>query len=546
MAPTGGIKDTIPPTPLSYYPLNQSTNFKGKEISISFNENIAADKLKQSLLLSPAVEIKYTHLVKKNVLTIKLEKPLDDSTTYTFNFLDGVTDITEKNPVINLILAFSTGDYIDSLNIRGSVKNAITNLSKKDTKVALYPATDSLDIFKHKPKYIVSADNETGEFAFTNIKAAKYKIIAFQDENKNQQFESAKEEHGFVSDTINLVQDLDSLQIRTVLQDINPLKYISSRPFGRNFDIRFNKEITSYQLNAIDTAIQFIPSVLNTEKNTIRVINEGLIANNDSLQIRISIRDTIQQNYSDTLYLKFTESSKKPDEFKIVSSNDNTLINNDWNPYFRFNKPIKHVDLSKIIVKLDSNNYFPLKDSTKYKLDEKKLMLNVNTFISWHKISDTIHYYKIKNLPDSVDRTDSTKLPSYSKQNLINIEFQKGAIISYENDTLASKTITVRKADDKLLGKLYIRIKTEEESFRLELLSKDGQIERSIWNQKSVVFNQLKPGTYSIRVYIDKNKDGLWSSGNVLKNIQPEPVYNYPLMTEIKANWEIDINDVTF
>jgi len=546
MAPTGGEKDTIPPIAIEFFPVNQSTNFSGKEIKITFSENIAADKLKQALLLSPTVEIKYSHIVKKNTLIIKLDKELEDSTTYTFNFLDGVTDLTEKNPVVNLILAFSTGDYIDSISVKGVVSNAITNVSKKDTKVAMYPASDTLDLFKHKPKYIVTANNETGEFSFTNIKAAKYRIIAFHDENKNQQLESSKEEHGFISDTINLEKNLDSLTIRTVLQDINPLKFISSRPFGRYFDIRFNKEITQYNLQSVDTLVEFVPAVLNADKNTIRIINDQIVADNDSLQIRVIARDTIQQTYIDTLYIKFTESTRKPEEFKISTIVENNMINNSWNPYMKFNKPIKQVNSNKIIIKIDSNTSLSIIDTISYRFDENKLNLNLKTNINWEAISDSIQRIKIYNLPDTIDRADSTRIPAYVKQNTIKVEFQKGSFISYENDTLEAKTITLRKAEEKLLGRLFIRLKTEETSFRLDLITKEGLVERSTYNQKSIEFNQLKPGSYGIRVYIDTNQDGEWTSGNMLKNIQPEPVYNYPQMTEVKANWEIDINDVSF
>ncbi|MBC6411330.1 MAG: Ig-like domain-containing protein, partial [Ekhidna sp.] len=46
-------------------------------------------------------------------LIVKLEGELKDSTTYNINFADGVVDVTEKNPVENFSIAFSTGDFID-------------------------------------------------------------------------------------------------------------------------------------------------------------------------------------------------------------------------------------------------------------------------------------------------------------------------------------------------------------------------------------------------------------------------------------------------
>ncbi|MDH5597489.1 MAG: Ig-like domain-containing protein, partial [Cyclobacteriaceae bacterium] len=119
-SPSGGPKDTIPPIVIRTLPENKQLNFKGQEIVLEFDELINADKLKSELSITPTYSGKYTHIVKKNKVTIKLEDPLEDSTTYTFTFNNSIVDITEKQPAENLILAFSTTDYIDSLHITGT------------------------------------------------------------------------------------------------------------------------------------------------------------------------------------------------------------------------------------------------------------------------------------------------------------------------------------------------------------------------------------------------------------------------------------------
>ena len=64
-------------------------------------------------------------------------------------------------------------------------------------------------------------------------------------------------------------------------------------------------------------------------------------------------------------------------------------------------------------------------------------------------------------------------------------------------------------------------------------------------NEKSLTFKNLKPGKYKIRVLIDSNDDGVWSPGNMLKQIEPEPVYIHPEMLIIRADWETSL-DLTF
>ena len=128
--PTGGPKDTIPPTLISSVPQAGSKNYKGSTILLEFDEYVNSDKLKQNLIITPTTKIKYKVIPRKTFVEIKLEEPLADSTTYNFNFFKGITDITEKNPAVNLSLPFSTGPTIDSMSISGFVIDHLTEKKK--------------------------------------------------------------------------------------------------------------------------------------------------------------------------------------------------------------------------------------------------------------------------------------------------------------------------------------------------------------------------------------------------------------------------------
>ena len=121
--PTGGPKDTIPPSLISSNPALEELNFNKKLVRLSFDEFINADQIKSNLIITPNQDIKYSHLIKKNDLIIKLQSELTDSTTYIFNFFNGVTDITEKNPVEKLILALGNVNGIGCVDDRITVTN---------------------------------------------------------------------------------------------------------------------------------------------------------------------------------------------------------------------------------------------------------------------------------------------------------------------------------------------------------------------------------------------------------------------------------------
>ena len=113
-----------PPVVVKSVPENYSTNFEGDDINITFNEFIQLRDLQNQLIISPPMEINPDIRIKGKSLIIKLKDTLVQNATYTMNFGEAVSDITENNAVDNFQYVFSTGDYLDSLSVTGKVENA--------------------------------------------------------------------------------------------------------------------------------------------------------------------------------------------------------------------------------------------------------------------------------------------------------------------------------------------------------------------------------------------------------------------------------------
>jgi hypothetical protein len=52
-------------------------------------------------------------------------------------------------------------------------------------------------------------------------------------------------------------------------------------------------------------------------------------------------------------------------------------------------------------------------------------------------------------------------------------------------------------------------------------------------------FYFLTPGTYYLRMFYDRNGDGIWTTGNYDQQQQAEDVFYYPGALQLKAQWEI-------
>jgi hypothetical protein len=75
----------------------------------------------------------------------------------------------------------------------------------------------------------------------------------------------------------------------------------------------------------------------------------------------------------------------------------------------------------------------------------------------------------------------------------------------------------------------------------VELLDGSDNAKRTIRVENGKAsFTNLDPGTYYARLFIDRNDNLKWDTGNVLDRVQPEEVYYYPKKIDVKANWDVE------
>jgi hypothetical protein len=150
---TGGKKDTIAPKIIYSSPDNFSTNFKGNEIKINFDELIKVKDVNKQLIISPPMK-KQPIIVPQGsaskYISIKILDTLAPNTTYSFNFGQSITDNNEGNPYSQFKYVLSTGSYIDSLTVVGKVKDAYEQKPDSFISVMLYDAKTFTDSTVYK------------------------------------------------------------------------------------------------------------------------------------------------------------------------------------------------------------------------------------------------------------------------------------------------------------------------------------------------------------------------------------------------------------
>ncbi len=559
--PTGGPKDVKPPELIGSIPKNGNINVRSTEITLLFDELVVTKNIKKELLITPRIDFDYEYQTKKNTIILTLEEPLDSATTYTFNFRNSIVDITEANPAENLVLAFSTGSILDTLQLAGNINDLFTQKPVENLVVGLYKANDSLNLFNSPPYYLAQTDKK-GNYLFRNLKPAEYILNAFADANNNIICESEREPYAFTNSSIKLDTTLIADTLKLQALNIDTLELKRARSSGQYFTAVASKYLTDLTLKAKnDSTIWY---TLDKEHKEIKIYNTFKIK--DSLLVELSMVDSINSHVKDTFYLKFPASERKYDEYKIGQSQLKVFAESKKISFIiNTSKPSHFISEDSLAITLDSLATIPF-DST--------WNIAVNATSTEFKFSNTLPQTYL----DSIATTTATKTEgSKGKLELKGGEEMKdnnalegkkenkkqarspsnysltipfASFISIENDSSKLIENTLTPLYNKDFGILMGTITTEHTHYFIQLLNPKFELIREITQADKYKISHIKPGEYIIRIVLDSNKNGIWDAGNILLNELPEPIFIYKnedgiSKTTIRANGEISL-DITF
>lgn len=595
-SPTGGEKDEKAPVLYQSNPKNQSTNFDGNEIKLFFNEWMKVEQLDKELIITPREDFKYESTLKKQELIIELKKPLKDSTTYTFNFRKALKDITEGNLWENPVIAFSTGDFLDSLQVKGTVINLMNQEPAKSFVVGLYDAnSDTANLRQGKPVYFTTTD-ETGNFTMQNLKAGNYLLYTFNDKNDNLINNSASEAFGFHTDTLRLFDSIPALSVATYKRNEDTLKLKKYSPVGKDFIVQYNKGLSHYSIINPQDSSQHIYANDVEKSNYLKIYKENfpdIAYETDSIRLLIEVKDSINQVRSDTVYFRIRESRIGNDEIKITTTPNNKITSGPQEFSYSFNKPIKKINYDSIQLRLDT---IPIKNFTEkdlaFNYNRKEIKLNtiitekgVNLLIdSLKTVSDSIQNYQdsLQNLSDkSTTKLDSmqlaekdslldkkgnntkglpnkkadkqpSNLPETGQSNVsrgnnsqntssytLQIYIGQGSFIGIESDSTASSTTSLSFKQPKEYGIIKGKVNDLKSDFIIELLSEKYEVIDTLINQTDFQFNFVQPGNYRLRLIEDENGNREWDAGDPFTIEPAENIYYLDELITVKANWEI-------
>lgn len=208
--PQGGPRDSIPPVLLKASPVDSAKKFSASKIIFTFDEFVEVQNIQENLIVSPIPKINPDISYRLSTVTVKLKDTLEPNTTYTLNFGNAIKDFTEGNPVKGFTYTFSTGNYIDSLELRGKVLMAETGKVDSSLVVILHTNKDDSAVVKEKPRYIARLDGK-GNFIFRNLPKKTFYIYSLKDEGGTHRYFGDKQLFAFGDKPVAIGSNNDSI-----------------------------------------------------------------------------------------------------------------------------------------------------------------------------------------------------------------------------------------------------------------------------------------------------------------------------------------------
>lgn len=560
--PSGGPIDKTPPIFMRSNPTPNAVNVKDRKIEIFFDEIVTLKDPSTKIIVSPAqTEMPRMSALGRKV-TVELVDSLLPNTTYTIDFSNSIQDNNEGNAIDNFAFAFSTGSVIDSMRVSGYVLDSRTLEPMQSVVVGLQ--SNLADSAFHKEKLQrVALTNDRGQFTIRNVSPGSYHIFALKDLDRDYKFGNPTEDIAFLDSIV--VPTIGSREAAdTVYNDLNEIDTImrATRPAYFPNDIllsMFNEDRKSQylanNLRVDSTRISLTFAAASDTLPSLSIVGRNDVPDQWYTLERSQTNDTLTYWIrpphlvsADTLMVATTY--LRTDTASNLSWGTDTLKFTFQRQKAKKKKKNEETDSLELMRFMDLR---PLSSSTQEVY--APLLLQTGTPIERYSReafhlqrklqSDTIFYpAEIK----SIALRDSTL---NRRDLMLKVDWEPGAAYKLAVDSLAMTDIyglqtkplkidfNVRKMEE--YGNIVFNIPAVRDSAIVELLDGTDKVvlHTQVKKHRAELLN-LQPGKYYARLFIDRNGNGKYDTGNYDLHLQPEETVYFPGAINLKKNWDVE------
>ena len=596
--PEGGPRDYTPPVLVAAKPVPGATNFNGNKVELRFDEYIQLKDQQTKVVVSPVQKEAPIIRAQGKKITIEFRDTMKQNTTYVIDFSNAIQDNNENMPLEGFTHAFSTGDSIDTLQISGMVLRAKDLEPMQHVIVGLHSNLND-SALTTLPFERISRTNDRGEFTLRNLKPGSYHVFALRDVDGDYKM-ARTEDVAFLDEVIvpSVTEFTSTDTIFTFDKRIDSIYTATHTDYLPN-DIllsMFNEEYKSLYLDRtqrlsnnrlwvkFSTKVDTLPTLQPVKPIPHRTdwFRLERRADNDSLVYWLTDSTLIKADSvvvaMTYLHTDSTEAlSLKTDTVTFWQRKSNSQLKQEAQE--KKDREKQEKDLAKALANIEkakSEDKEPSpEDIAVIEADEQrrqKAMPRVNISFDGPTlgIMDSISMkvdvpiYAIDPAGVHLEHTaDSVWLPVEDAPQLqlaseyevlryvvpmtldpkykYRLTIDSLAITSvYDSHNLApvEQEFTVKGTEE--YANLYFRIKGVENAI-VQLVDNADKVicEAPAVNGEAALEN-IEPGTFYARLFVDRNGNGKWDTGNYAQHRQPEETYYYPKKLRLRKNWDID------
>ncbi len=535
-APTGGLKDTIPPVVRRVTPAvgSVSVPVHGTKVVFTFNEYVVV-KDPKGIFLSPPQKKSPKYKIKGKSVVVYFEEDLLPNTTYTLDLTGAIADNNEGNMFPGFTTVFSTGTVIDSMYITGTVQDCNTLKPLKGATVMLFKDHRDSAVFLERPVAAVKTD-DWGYFALRNIQDTLFRVYAVVDGNGNNIYDPDEDRIAFLDTLfrpVNVVNDSVPELMKYDMKDTTSCLSRKSEIKLNVFREKPSKQLLMNKARTADRAAYVTFMAPGTRIDSLwfqgypasKVITEFNIEKdslllwlNDQRAMPDSLHLCVKYWKTDTLgtLQPVTEKVSLVDEKKPKSRSAR--------------KKIEHKDtICALTLKAEPETFEQYGISLTF--DFPPILGNFDSLIFKSinpKQKEQAEKFTI--MRDSLNLRKYDIVPQVKIQSGYEYVFKVPQrtfkdINGFWNDSTEVKVALPK--DDELSSFTLNLTGVNGNRYIVDLLDeRRSSVLRNyiVDNDSALLFPYLKKGKYSIRITEDLNRNGIVDTGNLLAHKQPEKV----------------------
>lgn len=573
--PDGGPYDEELPYVVSTTPASGDSGVKGRRVTLQFNEFIKLENASEKVTVSPPQIEMPDILTSGKRITVTLNDSLRPNTTYTIDFSDAIEDNNEGNPMGNYTFFFSTGRTVDTLEVAGHVLAAEDLEPIKGILVGLHSdTTDSA--FRTRPFDRVARTDGSGRFSIKGVAPGRYRIYALNDGDGDFRFTQKSEMIAFGRESISpsFFQDTrydtlwrDTVHYDTIVarpfthftpddvvlrafKEVNPVRHLlkTEYPVPEQFTIFFTAPSTHVpEVRGLNfDASKLLPRISSGNDTLTFWVADTLLVRQDTLTLALTYEESNDSTLelslrTDTLELspKLTwakRDKQRQEEWEEWEKNREKALKND-RP-FNEEPPTVWIKLTPRIERPlapDQNPVLVIDEPlARFDTSGVHLRLIVDS-------TETEAPYLLEPLPG---RDFSFRLMGEwrpGQQYVIVVDSAAMTSVFGQRNRRMEQKFNIAKDDE--FGSFFVNVQglDGDTTAIVELLDGRGKVVRRCRApQGRADFFYLKPGDYYLRLLLDRDGDGMWTTGEFETGLPPEEVYYNPVKFNVRARWDIE------